>query len=612
MDLKKDIGLLDLFCIASGAMISSGIFVIPGMAYALTGPSVFISYMIAAVLALMGVLSQSELISAMPKAGGTYFFVSRSFGPAMGTINGLLTWFSLALKSSFALIGMGAFVSLIIPMNINTIALLLALFFIVLNIIGVKEASLLQVVLVIILLGLMILYVGGGIPRIKVSNFENFAPYGTVRIITTAGFVFVAYGGLIGVTSVAEEVRDPGKIIPLGMILSVVIVSTLYLLIVIVTVGVLTPEKLAATLTPISDGGYQILGRPGYIIMTIGAILAFSSTANAGIMAASRLPLALGRDSLVPQFLGRINKRFETPVYSIFITGAFIISVLFLKLEVLVKAASTVIIFSNIFASMSVIIMRESKIQNYRPVFKTPLYPWIQVTSIIGFGILLIEMGLEAILISAGLIIIAIFIYLFYGRFRAKKDYALLYLIKRITSKELMTGDLENELKEIIMEREEVVRDRFDRLIENCVVIDVEKKSNVKDIFKIASENLEKRLSIDRDIIYQKLIEREGESSTAINRFIAIPHIVIEGEDNKFDILIIRGKKGIYFSKNRPDVRAVFILIGSKNERNFHLQCLSSIAQIVHNPDFEKRWLAARSIENIKDLLILSERKRFI
>ena len=607
--LKKEIGLLDLFCIASGAMISSGIFVLPGLAFALTGPSVFLSYMIAAVLAGLGMLSQAELISAMPKAGGTYFFVSRSFGPAMGTINGILTWFSLSLKSSFALIGMGAFISLIVPLNISIIALLLTILFMILNILGVKEASLLQVVSVIILLMLMSFYVVKGIPEIKISNFEPFAPGGLLKIVTTSGFVFVAFGGLIGVTSVAEEVKNAGKVVPVGMILSLTVVSLLYFLIILVTVGVVEPDKLASTLTPISDGGYAISGKLGYILMTSGAILAFSSTSNAGIMAASRLPLALGRDFLVPEFLGKVSRRFKTPVYSILITGLFIISVLFLKLEVLVKAASTVIIFSNIFASLSVIVMRESKIQNYRPVFKSPLYPWLQLAGIVGFGFLLLEMGLEAILISAGLIFLSLLIYFTYGRLKAKRDYALLYLIKRITSKELLTGDLERELKDIIQERENVKWDRFDRLISLCEILNIKEKIDVSELFRIVSDKLHRRIGVERDYIYQKLKEREKVSSTVINNFVAIPHIVVDGK-KIFDILVVRAEKGVVFSSKYSDVRAIFVLIGTMDERNFHLKSLSSIVQIVYNPDFEKRWLEARSIENIRDVLLLSERKR--
>ena len=113
--LKKELTFLDVFCLATGAMISSGLFVLPGIAHAKVGPALFIAYFISGLLALTGVFSQAELVSAMPKSGGAYFFVTRSLGPAIGTIQGLLTWFSLLLKAAFALVGIDAFVRLIFP-----------------------------------------------------------------------------------------------------------------------------------------------------------------------------------------------------------------------------------------------------------------------------------------------------------------------------------------------------------------------------------------------------------------------------------------------------------------------------------------------------------------
>ncbi|MCK5201756.1 MAG: amino acid permease, partial [Spirochaetales bacterium] len=103
--MERKLNFLDVFSIASGAMISSGIFVLPAIAYSHTGSSLFISYLIGGVIALIGILSIAELSSAMPKAGGDYFFISRSFGPLLGTINGFLSWFALSLKSAFAIYG---------------------------------------------------------------------------------------------------------------------------------------------------------------------------------------------------------------------------------------------------------------------------------------------------------------------------------------------------------------------------------------------------------------------------------------------------------------------------------------------------------------------------
>jgi len=167
MKLKKELNLLDVFCIATGAMISSGLFILPGIAHAQAGPAVVVSYFLAGLLALAGMLSQAELVSAMPKAGGTYFYVTRSMGPAVGTVDGILTWFSLSLKSAFALVGMAAFTRIIVDIDIRIIAVPLCLFFVAVNIFGIKSAGKIQRILVFGLLGILIYYIVRGIPAIR-------------------------------------------------------------------------------------------------------------------------------------------------------------------------------------------------------------------------------------------------------------------------------------------------------------------------------------------------------------------------------------------------------------------------------------------------------------
>ncbi len=610
MKLKKELNLIEVFCIACGAMISSGIFILPGLAHAKAGPAVVVSYLIAGLFAITGMLSQAELVSAMPRAGGTYFYVTRSMGPAVGTVDGLLTWFSLSLKSAFALVGMAAFTMLIVSVNLHIIALLFCILFIIINLIGIKEAGKAQVILVAGLFVLMLLYVFRGLPAVNVNYFEPFAPEGIGAVFYTAGFVFVSYGGLLKIASIAEEVKNPGKVIPLAMILSLLVVSILYLLVIFVTSGVLGADKLDHSLTPISDGAAVSMGSWGRIALSIAAILAFVSTANAGLMAASRYPLALSRDGLLPKFLGNINARFKTPHISILLTGTFMIVAIFLKLDVLVKAASTVLILTYMFSCLSIIILRESRVQNYQPVFRAPLYPWIQIIGILGFGFLIIKMGEEALITSGILITCGFLVYLFYGRFRAKMEYALLHLIERVTAKELTKDrSLESELKEIVRERDDIIEDRFDRTIEESIVLDIANRIKMEEFFKLAAEKMSHKINIGPEVLLKLLLDREKESSTAIRSDLAIPHIIIDGE-HTFSILLVRCKEGIIFSESAPNVRAAFVIVGTRDERNFHLRALASIAQIVHDPNFEKKWLEAKDKEALRDIILLGKRRR--
>jgi APA family basic amino acid/polyamine antiporter len=609
MKLKRELSLLDVFCIATGAMISSGLFILPGLAHAQAGPAVVVSYLLAGLLALTGMLSQAELVSAMPKAGGTYFYVTRTMGPGVGTVDGLLTWISMSLKSAFALVGMAAFTVLIVNADIRLIAVSLCLAFVCLNLLGIKEASKVQIIMVSALLTILLIYIVRGLPAINIQHFEPFAPNGFAAVFSTAGLVFISYGGLLKIASIAEEVRDPGRVVPLGMILSLLTVSIFYTMVIFVTSGVLGSAQLDYSLTPISDGATAFMGSGGRIILSIAAVLAFVSTANAGLMCASRYPLALSRDDLLPEFLRKINHRFKTPHISILITGVFMIIAVLLKLKMLVEVASTVLILTFMFSCLSVIILRESRMQNYQPKFHSPLYPLTQICGVIGCVFLIFEMGREALLISFLLITGGCFIYWFYGRIRATREYALLHIIERVTAKELTHGLLETELKEIIRERDDIIEDRFDNLIENSIVIDIKNSISIQDFFTLVADSLAESVAVSPDLLTTLLWQRERESSTAISSHVAIPHILIDGEST-FSILLARCKGGIVFSESAPTVEAVFVLIGTRDERNFHLRALSAIAQIVSEPTFEKQWLQARDEEALRDIILLGKRKR--
>ena len=609
MQLKRSLGLFQVFAIASGAMISSGIFILPGMAFARAGPAVILSYLAAGVLAAAGMFCIAELATAMPRAGGDYFFVTRGLGPAVGTISGLLSWFALSLKSSFALVGMAAFTEMLFAADVRLLGLGFCILFLTVNLVGVDVAGRVQVGLVAGLLVLMALYVVLGLRSVEVSRFEPFAPGGLDEVFATAGFVFVSYGGLLKVATVAEEVAKPERNVPLGMVLSLVAVLIGYGLVVLVTVGVLDAGRLRGSLTPISDGAGAFLGPWGRTALGVAAVLAFVSTANAGIMAASRYLLALSRDRLLPEPLGRVSERFRTPHVALFFTAGLVAFALMLDLDLLVKAASTVLILTYLLAVISVVVMHESHVQNYQPRFRAPLYPWLQIASSVGFILLLFEMGLTALLVSCGLAVSGFLAYWLYGRRRVSQEYALLHVVERLTAKELAGRSLEDELREVIRERDAIVADRFDEMVERCLVLDMPERLELDGFLSQAGAALGPRLGLPPSEVARLLVERERENTTVLAPHLAIPHLVIPGE-HRLDVLIVRCRSGIRFSESSPDVRMVFVIAGTRDERNFHLRTLAAVAQVVRDPGFEQRWMSARNVEALRDLILLGKRRR--
>jgi len=616
MRLRKPLGALDVFCIAAGSMISSGLFVLPGLIFVLAGPAAILAYLLAGLLMIPSLLAKAELATAMPKAGGTYFFIERSLGSFGGTLAGLANWFSISFKSAFALVGMGAFAVLVFeqisPLQMKFIALGCCAVFAVLNLVSVKAAGRVQVWLVMVLLVIVGAYVVLGSAKVEVHAYDQFMQKGWTALLAATGMVFISFGGLTKVASVSEEVKRPGRNIPLGMIAAFVVVSILYVLAVAVTVGlgVMSADPGSPSLTPISDGAGTFFGTPGIIILSIAAVFAFITTANAGILSASRAPMAMSRDQLVPQLFARVNRRFQTPHYAILFTFAFMAGViLFLDLEELVKTASTLMLLLFVFVNVSLLVMRASKIHSYRPKFRCPGYPWMQLGAILAYVFLIAEMGRLPLTICGVFLLAGLAWYVAYVRAKVKRRSALVHVVERIVDRKLGTGALESELKDILVERDNIVEDRFDKLIKDCTILDLEGPAGYDEFFRSVAYHVSEHLHTSADSLYAQLVEREKESTTAISPGLAIPHVIIQGE-GKFDILLARCKRGITFQESGPPVHTVFVLLGTRDERNFHLKSLMWIAQIARAPKFTERWMNARDEEELRNIILLAARER--
>jgi len=610
MKLEKKLSFFGVFSIASGAMISSGIFILPGLAFSKAGPALFISYSIAGILGLLGILSVIELSTAMPKAGGDYYFINKTFGPMFGSISGFLGWVALSLKSAFAIFGISEIIYIYTGFNMIITAFLFCLFFVIINIRGVKEAAVFQTIMVTGLLSIMLLFIIVGLPQVKASHFTPFLTVKINDLLITSGFIFISFGGLLNVANLSEEMINPKRNIPLGMIASIVVVTVFYGLITFVITGTLDPDLFRASLTPVADSAKVLTGQIGYLVIVIASMLAFFTTANAGIMSASRYPMALSRDQLLPRNIGAVNKKYNTPTVAIVITGTLIFLSLLLPLEILVKSASTVILTSYVLTNISVIVLRESKITNYKPSFKTPFYPFLQIACVILFTFFIIDLGKEAIEISLSFIFISFCLYMFYGRKIKSRESALLYLLKRVTDGKLTENLLEDELREVLINRDNIEQDNFDNLIKNANIIDIKEPHNFEELLNIVGKSISEEVAMDEKEVISRFLEREKSSNTAVSDFLAIPHIIIDGMDKIF-LTVIRCKDGIKFTDNENAVKAIFLLGGTKEKRVLHLKTIASIATLVQYKEFEEKWISSESIIELKNLMLLSSRKRF-
>ncbi|MFB6137392.1 MAG: amino acid permease [Halobacteriaceae archaeon] len=435
--LERDLGLYATVTISVGAMVGSGIFVLPGIAATKTGPSVVLAYLMAGVIVLPAALSKAEMATAMPEAGGTYLYIDRAMGPLLGTVAGVGAWFSLVFKSAFALVGLGAYVLLLVAIPQNSLVFLslgLGAVLVVVNVVGVKQSGRLQAVVVSLVLLALAAFVADGITYVESARYHPFRTHGNDGILAATGFVFVSYAGVTKIASVAEEVEDPGRNIPAAMVGSLVGMMLVYTLTVFVVVGVSPAGGLMADdmLTPMAYAAAQFAGRAGEVLMGLVALLALTSMANAGILSSSRFPFAMSRDGLVPPRLGDVSDRFRTPVVSVGLTGAVLLLLIAaVPVRDLAKLASAFQILIFTVVNVALVAFRESSLESYQPEFTSPLYPWTQLFGVVGGFVLLTQMGPIAYGGAAGIVLASVGWYHAYGRSRADRESAAIDAVRR-------------------------------------------------------------------------------------------------------------------------------------------------------------------------------------
>lgn len=624
--LKKELGLFDVYTICTGAMFSSGFFLLPGLAAAQTGSSVALAYLLAGILMLPAMFSMAELATAMPRAGGDYYFLDRAMGPLVGTIGGTGTYLALTLKSAFALIGMGAYLALFIEVNIQVVAVALTLGFMMLNIFGAKETTTLQRILIVVLVSVMVVFIGGGLVEIldlsnNASVDADFGPFltdGIAGLLGTVGFVFVSYAGLTKIASVSEEIKNPGRNIPLGMMISIISTTIIYVVGILIMTLVLPVDEFHASLTPVADAADRTLGwlpgDLGTLFIVAAALAAFASTGNAGILAASRYPMAMGRDRLLPAAFANVNLRTLTPVFSIVFTSVLMIfAIIMLDESAIAKVASTFQLLIFMLVNFAVIVMRESRIEFYDPVYRSPLYPYMQIGGVMASLFLLSYIGADAVALTMITILLAIIWYFYYALRRTVRHGAVFHWFANLG--EMRYEGLEHEMHMILREKGLREGDPFDEVVTRATVIDMgPEKHNLMDIALAATRVFtEKNSALDESRMAADFIESMHRNYTLVDSCATVPNLRLKGA-KKTKIVMVRSHEGVMLDHDHdratPEVRvhAFFFVISPNTNPGQHLRILAQLINEIETEDFVDNWMKANDEQEVKEILLRNER----
>ncbi|SFR93980.1 amino acid/polyamine/organocation transporter, APC superfamily [Halomicrobium zhouii] len=436
-DLAKDLGPLAALTIGVGTMIGAGIFVLPGDAIEQAGSLAVASFVLGGVIAMFTALSASELGTAMPRSGGAYYYVNHALGPLFGSVAGWANWIGLAFASAFYMYGFGRYIAAIFglgdvmavgPVAIPTgksIALVGATFFTGINYVGAKETGRLQNVIVVLLVIILAAFTLLGTLTADLSNLPPSQGFGPT--MATTGLIFVSYLGFVQITSVAEEIKEPGKNLPRAVIGSVGLVTVIYALVLLVMSAAVpagfVAEVSAAGDIAVVEVGERIQGAFMGGALLFGGLLATASSANASILASSRINFAMGRDRIVSPALNEIHERFGTPYRAIAVTGGLILLfILAGNIEFLASVGSALHLIIYGLLNIALIVMRVADPPDYEPDFRVPLYPVVPILGAITSFALIAYIIRDAILVSLGLAGAAMLWYALYARTRTTKQ----------------------------------------------------------------------------------------------------------------------------------------------------------------------------------------------
>lgn len=434
--LRKDLGAFDLTMLGVGAIIGTGIFVLTGVAAAEhAGPALVISFILSGLACVFAALCYAEFASTVPVSGSAYTYSYAIFGELIAWILGwdLILEYGLvssAVASGWSgyfqglLHGFGidlpkAITSAYNPANgtfVDVPAIFIVFIITILLSQGIKKSSRFNTIMVIIKLAVVFLFIAVGVWYVKPSNWTPFMPFGFSGVATGAATVFFAYIGFDAVSTAAEEVRNPQKNMPIGIISSLVICTTLYIVVSLILTGIVPYTELNVK-NPVAFALSFIHQDWVAGFISLGAIAGITTVLLVMMYGQTRLFYAISRDGLLPKILHRVDIKKKTPVINTWITGCFVaIFSGIIPLNRLAELSNIGTLFAFMTVSLGILYLRKSKQTTNRPGFRVPFVPWIPLLAFLFCGYLAVQLPTFTWIAFLVWLVIGLLVYFGYGR----------------------------------------------------------------------------------------------------------------------------------------------------------------------------------------------------
>ncbi|WP_456285199.1 APC family permease [Microbacterium sp. JZ101] len=432
--LRRSLGVWQLTMISVGATLGTGILVVLGTAVPMAGPAVWIAFLLAGVAAFLSALSYAEMAGAVPVSGSSYSYSYATMGEGIAWVCGWCLVLEYGVSVAAIAVGAGQYVNdtlLIFGIEIpamwmqppgaggvfNVPAAVVVLLGTVLLLRGAKEAAWANTIMVIIKIGILVLFIVVAFTAFQGGNFEPLAPMGAAGIAAGASRLFFSYIGFDAASTAGDEAKDPRRDLPRAIIMSMVIVTGLYMLVAIAAIG-------AKPWTQFSDAEATLVGilvdithQPWIaLLFAVGAVVAIMSVVLTVLYGQTRILLTMSRDGLVPSVFGRVSERTRTPVANTLIVGvAIAVTAALIPLGQLADATSIGTLFAFALVNLSVIYLRRNR-PDLQRTYRVPLYPVVPVLGFLFCLLLMVTLGLTTWIVFGAWLAVGAVLYLAYGR----------------------------------------------------------------------------------------------------------------------------------------------------------------------------------------------------
>ena len=425
-ELSRHMGLFHLTMYGVGLILGAGIYVLIGETAGFAGNSMWISFLLGAVVAVFAGLSYAELATLFPKAAAEYTFVKNAFkNNFFAFVIGWLTAITSVIVAATVALGFGGYLTQFIDIPITIGAIVLVSILSIVNFIGIKESAWANTVFAIVTAAGLALIIFLGIvaePTEQIDYFET--PNGYTGIILAFVLIFFAFIGFEDMANVAEEVRRPQKTIPRAIMLSILITGIIYVLVSLSVIQILDWQVLAKSSAPLADVAHVALGENGSITLSLIALFATASTVLITLVAGARILYGMSKSGSLPNFLSRVHFKTKTPWIAVI--GILVASVGFTLVgDIVIVANITVFAVVITFAviNLAVIVLRYTE-PNLERKFKVPFnIGKLPVLPLFGLGATIymaIQFEIEVVFAGLGIIGLGTIVFVILKKIKTK------------------------------------------------------------------------------------------------------------------------------------------------------------------------------------------------